>query len=411
MTDDGHTTKHRMVRIEEKDAPRVTRTLGALMISAAGEMGGAERSLLEVMRALPAGRVQASLCAPPDTELLRRGTLSQIPVYPVALRRFRRTTNPFLLAGQVRALYQASRSIRALCEERKFDVLHANTDTAALAAWEVSRLTKIPFVWHCRDMRPMHGFARPLSAAAAAGVAISGAVEQHLRREGVRPEKIRRIENGIDLSRFYKPEARAAARARARASLEIPADAPVLLCVGAYVPWKKHELFLKSLAALRSRQPYAVGLLAGSDSGAQNSAYGELLENTVRELGLTDNILRVLHERDDIPELMAAADILVSCSENEPFGRVLAEAGAAGLPVVSTRSGAKSDIVEDGQTGFLAEQGNVDALAAACLTLLNDAALRGEMGRQARARAERRYDVRRTAEELTALFETIARVQ
>jgi len=108
---------------------------------------------------------------------------------------------------------------------------------------------------------------------------------------------------------------------------------------------------------------------------------------------------------------MMAADIFVSCSENEPFGRVLAEAGASGLPVVSTRSGAKPEIVEDNVTGILTATGDAEALAAACIRLLCDPALRQQMGGAARQRVTALFDVRRTARELTSVYESILRPQ
>jgi glycosyltransferase involved in cell wall biosynthesis len=86
----------------------------------------------------------------------------------------------------------------------------------------------------------------------------------------------------------------------------------------------------------------------------------------------------------------------------------LAEAGAAGLPVVSTRSGGKSEIIEDNITGVLTDPGLAEPLAAACANLLADANRCAEMGRQARARVEKFYDVRRAAAELAAVFQAAA---
>lgn len=405
-----HTRCHKaMLDLEEPPAGQPPRRV--LFLSAAGEMGGAERSLYELLKALPRTVVEPQVCAPPGAPLGRLLDAAQIPFHAVALRRFRRTTHPFVLAGHVRALYKGSREINDLCRAERIELLHANTSSAALVAWEVGRMSKLPFVWHCRDLTPLHGLARILGGAAAAVVAISGAVGEQLLKEGVKADKIKRIDNGIDLTRISPSELYPAVRARLRASLGIEVHRPVLLSVGAYVPWKKHELFLEALALVRRRMPSVVGLLAGSDKFGENEAYVNLLRARARRLALNADALQVLHERDDVPELMAAADVFVSCSENEPFGRVLAEAGAAGLPVVSTRSGGKPEIVEDNVTGVLTEPGDVQALAAACLRLLGDPVLRREMGRAARQHVEARFDVRRTAREIAALCEAILRPQ
>ncbi|MCY3021748.1 MAG: glycosyltransferase family 4 protein [Planctomycetota bacterium] len=390
------------------DEPAVTAPpLRVLMISAAGELGGAERSFCEVITALPREKIEPHACVPPDSQLARALASAQVPVHEVALRLFRRSLHPLALAGNVRALYQGSRSIAEVCRKAGIEMLHANTNSAALVGWEVARMTKLPFVWHCRDMAPLHGLARILASSAAAVVAISAAVEEQLMREGVKREKITRIDNGIDLGRMSRSGLYDAVRAQMRAKLGIQAHRPVLLSVGAYVPWKKHELFLDALALVRRRLP-AVGLLVGSDRFGQNEAYVASLRMRARHLALNDDALKVLDEREDVPDLMAASDVFVSCSENEPFGRVLTEAGASGLPVVATRSGAKPEIIADQVTGILTEPGDAAALAAACLKLLGDPALRQEMGRAAQERVEKLFDVRRAARELTALFQRCA---
>jgi glycosyltransferase involved in cell wall biosynthesis len=330
-------------------------------------------------------------------------------VYSVHLRRFRRTTNPFVMAGQVKALYQGSRVISDICDKRNIDVVHANNDSAALIGWEVARVAKVPFVWHCRDLIPMHGFARILSGAASAVVAISKTVEQHLIKEGVNPQKVRRIENGIDFGRIVRPDHSGDVRKRIRAELGIGARQPVVLCVGAYVPWKKLDVFIDTVAALRSRIPDAIGLLAGSGQLSQNEVYEDVLRGRAEGWKLDSSALRFLGERDDVPDVMAAADILISCSESEPFGRVMAEAGAAGLPVVANRSGGAKEIVEHGVTGLLAEPGDREALVGACVRLLDDEKLRGEFGAAARVRVHKLFDVQRTAGELASLFESIVK--
>jgi glycosyltransferase involved in cell wall biosynthesis len=399
-------TKRRLVRVASDDIDDAAK-LRVLMISASGALGGAERSLVELAAALPKDRFLPSICVPPDSQLERHCSLVKMQIHTVHLRRFRRTTNPFVLAGQVRALYQGSRTIAELCKQKQIDLLHGNTDNAALLAWEVSRITRIPFVWHCRDLIRLHGFARILGNAAAAVIAISSAVEQHLLKEGVPREKLHRIDNGIDLTRIVAPADRAGARARVRAKLGIENDRPVLLCVGAYVPWKKHEKFLDMLAEFKSRIPPVLGLLAGSGQVNKSDVYGKALRAHARELKLDTSLLQFMNERDDVPDLMAAADVLVSCSENEPFGRVVAEAGAAGLPVVSTRSGGKMEIIEDDKTGFLVKPGDVEALTTACTKLLADPKMRQQFGDAARERVEKMYNIQNTAAKVAALLESI----
>ena len=406
-----HRTRLHKTLLEFDEPAQALEPRRVLFVSSAGEMGGAERSLYELLRALPRDSFEPHVCVPVASRFARLLDAAGIPVHEVPLRRFRRSTHLINLAGNVRALYQGSRQVADVCRRERIELLHANTNSAALVAWEVGRTTALPFIWHCRDLSPLYGLARILGGAAAAVVAISEAVSRQLAREGVKPEKLKLIYNGIDLARIAPSELFADVRARARANLGIEARRPVLLTVGAYVPWKKHELFLETLALVRRRMPTAVGLLAGSDQFGENAAYVAQLRLTARRFSLNEDALKVLMERDDVPELMAASDVLVSCSENEPFGRVLAEAGASGLPVVSTRSGAKPEIVEDNVTGILTEPGDAEALTAACLRLLADPVLRQCMGRAAQARVASLFDVRRAAGELAALCESILQRQ
>jgi glycosyltransferase involved in cell wall biosynthesis len=382
-----------------------------LFLSAAGMMGGAERSLYELLCALPTDEVEAHACVPAESLLSRLCVLAEVPVHPVPLRRFRRTRHPLILAGQLRALHRGASSIGDLVRDLRLDIIHANTDSTALVAWEVNRETGCPFIWHCRDLRPLGPLAKLLLKKTACAVAISSAVEHHLREEGVPPDRLRRIENGIDIARLHGPDTRPAARARARGYLGVTPETPLLLDIGAWVPWKRHELFLEALGYVRRKYPDATGVLVGSDMFRENAGYVAQLEKLAQKHRLLDGGLLVLQHREDVPDLLAAADVLVSPSENEPFGRVLAEAGAAQVPVVATDSGGKRDVIEDGLTGILVPQGDSAALGEACVRLLDDPPRRERMGHAARARVQLLFDVRRTAREVADLYNEIAQRQ
>jgi glycosyltransferase involved in cell wall biosynthesis len=385
------------------------RRLKVLFISAAGALGGAERSLYELLIALSETPIEIHAAVPPEGPLARLCALAEVPVHPVPLRRFRRTLHPLVLAGQIKALFHGSQAISGLVKKLGIQVLHANTDSAALTAWEASRETGVPFVWHCRDLRPMPALLKPLTRSAACLVAISRSVEEWLLRQGLEASRIRRIVNGIDLLRLHGPQERAAVRWRTRQYLGLEPETPVLIEIGAWVSWKRHELFLETLCEVRRSRPDVVGLLVGSDLFNQNPGYVSFLEERADALGLDESALMVMQQRDDVPDLLAAGDALVSVSDQEPFGRVLVEAMAAGLPVAATDSGAKSEIVEDGATGFLTPPGDVRALAKACLTLIEDPLRRKDLGQAGRARALERFDVRRTARELAVLLQDCAR--
>jgi glycosyltransferase involved in cell wall biosynthesis len=108
----------------------------------------------------------------------------------------------------------------------------------------------------------------------------------------------------------------------------------------------------------------------------------------VRELARGSGI-EVLGERDDVADLLAAADVVCLSSFTEAFPMILLEAMALGLPVISTDVGGVREAVVDGETGLLVAPGDAGALANALRTLAADSALRERLGANALARHER----------------------
>lgn len=120
--------------------------------------------------------------------------------------------------------------------------------------------------------------------------------------------------------------------------------------------------------------------------------YGRTRE-LVEKLGLADDV-RYVGVVDGVASLLAAADVLLLPSETESFGLVALEAMASGVPVVASDVGGLPEVVEHGVSGFLAPVGDVDAMAAYCLTLLSDCGEEKKFGEAARKRASQKFDYR-----------------
>ena len=108
--------------------------------------------------------------------------------------------------------------------------------------------------------------------------------------------------------------------------------------------------------------------------------------------------------RSDIAALMAACDVFSLPSFEEPFGLVFAEAMAMKRPVVALTNGGTPEVVEHGKCGLLSPPGDIDALAANLLTLLDDAALRAQFGEYGRSRVEQHFTPQRMASDFAALY-------
>jgi starch synthase (maltosyl-transferring) len=201
--------------------------------------------------------------------------------------------------------------------------------------------------------------------------------------------RIRVIPNGVDVERF----AHGAPRAQTRLALGVPDDAPVLLAVGELTTRKDPQLLLDALARLHAHGLRPCLLLAGD--GAERPR----LEQRASELRLAEHV-RFLGFRTDVPDLLAAADLLVHAAHLEGFGYAVAEAMAAGLAVVATKASSIPEIVVDGETGLLFPPGDADALAAAVETYLGDPERRARDGARGRERVRTEFSRSRRLEEL-----------
>jgi glycosyltransferase involved in cell wall biosynthesis len=183
-------------------------------------------------------------------------------------------------------------------------------------------------------------------------------------------------------------------------------DEPVIVCVGRLVPIKNHQLFLRMAAELTARGRCCMYVIVGG--GPEE----ERLRARTKELGLTQRV-RFLGWRSDLERIYAGADIVTLTSNNEGTPVCLIEALAAGRAVVATDVGGVRDVLGDGSLGVLVPPGNAAALAGAVITLLDQPALRADLGRRGAISAPARYSVPRLLSDMAQLYEglTSGRVQ
>lgn len=214
------------------------------------------------------------------------------------------------------------------------------------------------------------------------------------------------IPNGVEMERFAGPEsdpsgARAAALTELRAELELPAGAPVVGMVAELNERKGHVYLLRAAPRILERHPETRFLLVG-----EGDARAEL-EAAAARVGLRGRF-RFLGRRDDVPDLLQPMDVVVLPSLNEGMPNALMEAMAAGRAVVATNVSGTPELVLDGETGLLVPPRDADALAAAVLRVLDDAALRRRFGEAGRARVAAAFRFERMLERYEALFAEVA---
>jgi glycosyltransferase involved in cell wall biosynthesis len=368
-----------------------------LFVNPGRELGGAEHSLLLLLQALPGLGVEPTVAVFGDGPFQSAVARLEVPTVvldvPERLRRASRYTLPSRLAGAaLLAAYSVPSALRlaGIARRVRADVLHSNGLKAHVLGGLAGRLLRRPVVWHLRDFPPDGLVGRLFRAAArrlpALVLANSEAVAATMRSADSGGPPIIVVDNPVDLDRFHSgPVA-----GRVRSELGIRAETPLVGMIAHLTPWKGHADFLAIARAVSDTVPAARFVVAGGAiyETEGHAGYAESLRQRAAELGLAERV-SFLGARDDIPDVLAALDVVVHCpTAPEPFGRVVAEAMAIARPVVAAACGGIPEIVRDGEEGYLVAPRDLPAFTAAIVRLLGDRELRARLGAAGRRRAE-----------------------
>ena len=220
-------------------------------------------------------------------------------------------------------------------------------------------------------------------------VAVGESQAAELEQRGYRAEQITVIRNGVPRLAPSRP------RDQTRAELGLAVGDVAVMLVATLRQEKNVPLFLAAVEGAVGREPGIRGFIAGG---------GPLLP-PIRELAGDSGPTTVLGERDDVPDLLAAADIVCLTSDAEAMPMVLLEAGSLGRPVVATDVGGNREVVVDGETGLLVAPGDLGGVAGALLRLARDPELRRAMGERALARHEDLFTLERMVDGYRSLLE------
>jgi glycosyltransferase involved in cell wall biosynthesis len=329
----------------------------------------------------------------------------------IPLHRLRETFNPIVHLRLAFSLWREVSAIRRVLRENRIDLvlIHGLVNPHAAFA---ARLEGIPIVWQLLDTRPPMLVRRafmPLVTRLADVVMSTGVQVARVHPGAIgMGERLVPYFPPVDTREFRPDPAR---RSAARARLGIPDDFDAIGTVANSNPQKGLEYLIWAAALVYKAWPkLSVRLLAARLS--THGDYQEMLCEEARRSGLTENDhIRFDDPEGQVSELMPALDVflLTSVPRSEGVPTVVLEAMACQLPVVTTDTGAVSEVVEDGVTGFVVAPLDTEAIARATLRLLQDAPLRARMGDEARRRAVERYDVESCADSHLHAFDLATR--
>lgn len=369
-----------------------------LFVDHAKGLGGAEGILLLLMSRLDRTKWEPHLVGV-DGDMLDAAQMLNIPTYPVALPRLRRSLRfPLDWLDGVRSIATVANQINA-------DFLHANTIRAAMYTAIAAKLVQRPFIWHMHDFwlsenKPSRLWLdsigkRTLVAFAQHIIANSNSVAHHLPTS----DKTRVIYNGIDTQQFNPKSS----GVNFRQQYGIPPNVPLTGMVGRLRPWKGQVQFLQMAKQISENMTDAYFAIVGGSVFDVDNNYLQQLQLISRNLGIENRVVFTGQLKDVRPAL-ASFDVFVHPGDPEPFGLVNIEAMAMGKPVVAFAHGALPEIVIPDETGLLVPPNNIPELATAVSTLLNDKQLAQRLGAAGYIRASQQFDIARTVKEFEAML-------
>jgi len=210
----------------------------------------------------------------------------------------------------------------------------------------------------------------------------------HLRAMGLHDEKLRMVYLGIDAARFQGGDD----GGDILAGWGVDPGTPLVGIFGRLIEWKGQRVFLDAIARMANTDTHALVVGGPQLNQAQGEAYESALREQVEVLGIGHRV-HFTGFQANVPQLMAACDVVCHASRREPFGLVITEAMMCGKAVVASDVSGPREIVVPGETGFLCPVGDHKAMAGYLDRLFSDNDLRDRMGQAGRKRALEMFDL------------------
>ncbi|MHB1533549.1 MAG: glycosyltransferase family 4 protein [Acidimicrobiales bacterium] len=371
-----------------------TRTLRLLSVQPVRDGGGSEHALIAMIRQLVGAGWDCHVALPGAARLADEygAAGAQVHIVPMA----RLTTSggwsrwvAFALSWPVTVLRLAW-----LARRLRVDVIHSNS-LHSWYGWAAAIVVRRPHVWHAREIVVQSPAALRVERWLARRFAIRVLAISHAVGAQLDPRNVEVVVDEADPEVFFAGRA-----GRFRARVGIAEDVVLVGSVARIDVWKGFDVLLDAFPTLRARRPGVELVIAGAPVGGKDEYAAALARRACQLPGV-----HWLGPRSDVPDLMADLDVFVQVStEPEPFGLVLVEALASGVPVVAGDAGGPPEILGGlgPEAGRLVAGGDSAALAEAVAAVLPD-------GPSSIARRSAREALRPTGEgRFPAIFAEVA---
>lgn len=364
--------------------------MNILFLDQSGKPGGAELCLIDIAKPYR-DRALVGLFADGSFKTLLQQNHIPVEVFTHQPIQVRKQSNLLQALGSLGQL--APLVAKVVQRATEYDLIYANTQKALVVGAIASLLARRPLVYHLHDiLSPEHFSKTNLRVAvnlanrfASLVIANSQASQAAFVQAGGRAELTTVIYNGFE-PKLYQTCALDTSKLRQNLGIE---DKFVVGHFSRLSPWKGQHILIEALAKC---PPQVTALLVG-DALFGEQEYVKQLHQQIAQLGL-ENRVKFLGFRADIPQLMAACDLVTHTSTApEPFGRVIVEAMLCGKPVVAAKAGGATELVEHGINGFLTTPGEPEELANIINSCLEDIHNTATIANNAKAIASERFNV------------------
>jgi glycosyltransferase involved in cell wall biosynthesis len=363
---------------------------------------GASRSLLRLLGKLRRDRFEPIVVLSEDGPLrpLLEALQVEVIVHPVSV-----ITRPIFRSWRI-VLFLANFPlsvlyIHRLIRRKSISLVHTNTGVL-VSAGLAAKMAGVPHLWHIRDwFQEFRAFwllySKYILWSSRRVIAVSAA----MARQFPASDKVTVVHNGFSLDEFALPKPEVARQFRERFQL---GQDFVVGCVGRIKLIRKgQEVLVKAAALLVKKGIQARFVIVGAPFPGNEDHLIEL-KRLIRNLGL-ESYVRLTGELKDTRPAYAAMDLFVLPSaQPEPFGGVVMEAMAMGVPVIATNIGGSIDQVADGVTGFLVPPSNPEALAEKIEQLMRDPHLRLQFGQAGPRRIAQEFSLEKMVSRIESIY-------
>ena len=368
-------------------------------------LGGAEINLVELL-GLPhlRERWDVSVACSPGSPLETAIAKVSIPRHAFGvsqslneMRVVGRRFSPIRAWQGWREVRAATRRLESIIAGSRPDVVISCSNKDDLIAGNAVQRSGTPNIWWFNDILSPEFFSWPVRRVfsqrarrqAARVVTVSEFARRSVLAHGLPADRVTTVHNGIPLERYRRSQS-----TLLREQLRIPTGEPLIGLVGRITPWKGQDFFLK-LAKDWAGQGRPGRFLVIGRAFNEDAPFEATLKRFVTTHRLESRVHFVAFQ-SDIALTLSQLDLLLHCSTKpEPFGRVIIEGMAVGLPVIAAAAGGVSEIITPGVDAGLAEPGNADAYLAQMTAILGSAEKRAAWSIAGRRTVETKFTLER----------------